>query len=73
MDIQSEKLSLLQDIINTDDAGLIKDLKFLISSRDFDWFNDLDKNQQKDVKEGIRQLDQGESFSHEDAKKRFNA
>lgn len=71
MDIQSEKLSVLQQIINSDDISLIKDIKTLISTRDLDWFDGLSKAQRADVMEGIAQLDKGDVFSHEDAKKRF--
>ena len=69
MNIQAEKLSVLQQILNTDDVSLIKDIKSLITSRDLDWFEVLSKSQQNDVLEGIAQLDNGEVFSHEEAKK----
>jgi len=72
MDLQSEKLSVLQQIINSNDESLIRDIKSLITARDFDWFDGLNSNQQKDILEGINQLDRGESFSHEEAKKRFS-
>jgi len=39
MNIQAEKLNVLQQIINTDDVGLIKDIKALINNRDLDWFD----------------------------------
>jgi hypothetical protein len=71
MDLQSEKLSLLQQIINSDDESLISDIKSLINTRDYDWFDVLSSSQQNDIREGISQLDRGESFSHEEAKKRF--
>ena len=72
MDLQSEKLSVLQQIINSDDESLIRDIKSLITARDLDWFDGLNSNQQNDIMEGINQLDRGESFSHEEAKKRFS-
>ncbi|WP_342332534.1 hypothetical protein [Pedobacter sp. FW305-3-2-15-E-R2A2] len=71
MNIQAEKLGILQQIINSDDANLIKDIKSLISSRDMDWFDGLSKTKKSDVTEGIAQLDAGEVFSHEEAGKRF--
>ncbi len=72
MDLQSEKLNVLQQIINSNDESLIRDIKSLITSRDFDWFDGLSKHHQNDVLEGINQLDRGETFSHEEAKKRFS-
>lgn len=71
MNIQAEKLNVLQQIINTDDANLIKEIKSLLSNRDLDWFDGLSKTQKADVTEGISQLDNGDVFSHEEAKKRF--
>ncbi|SDH04706.1 hypothetical protein SAMN05421827_115103 [Pedobacter terrae] len=72
MDLQSEKLNVLQQIINSNDESLIRDIKSLITARDLDWFDELNSNQQSDIIEGINQLDRGESFSHEEAKKRFS-
>lgn len=66
----AEKLNVLQQIINSDDATLINDIKMLINSIDLDWFDDR-KAQQNDVTEGIAQLDKGDVFSHEEAKKKF--
>jgi len=71
MNIQAEKLSVLQQILNTDDVSLIRDIKFLISNREMDWFDELTKKQQADIQEGIRQLDQGEVFSHQQVKDRL--
>ena len=71
MNIQAEKLNVLKQIINSDDANLIKDIKSLINNREMDWFDGLSKSQQNDVTEGLNQLDSGNFFSHEEAKKRF--
>jgi len=71
MNIQAEKLNVLQQIINSDDVNLIRDIKSLINNREMDWFDGLSKSQQNDVTEGLSQLDSGNFFSHEEAKKRF--
>ena len=71
MNLQAEKLNVLQQIINSDDVNLIKDIKSLINNREMDWFDGLSKSQQNDVTEGLSQLDSGNFFSHEEAKKRF--
>lgn len=73
MDLQAEKLSVLQKIINSNDASLIRDINTLLKTRNLDWFDELDTKQQNDILEGIEQLDKGESFSHEEARKRFSA
>lgn len=72
MNIEAEKLSVLQQIINTNDVDLIMDIKQLLNSKEVDWFDGLSKAQQNDVEEGIAQLDKGEVLTHEDVKMKFN-
>lgn len=43
----------------------------MIIGRDFDWFAELSENQQNDVLQGINPLDNGDFFTHQEAKKRF--
>ena len=71
MNIQAEKLNVLQQIINSDDVNLIKDIKSLIDNREMNWFDGISKSQQNDVTEGLSQLDSEKFISHEEAKKRF--
>jgi hypothetical protein len=71
MDLQAEKLSLLQTIINTDDAGLIMDLKSVLSSRKQDWFDELSDDQKSDVMIGLAEADRGETIPHEEVVKLF--
>ncbi|TKC03147.1 hypothetical protein [Pedobacter cryotolerans] len=72
MNIEAEKLSVLQQIINTNDLDLIRDIKQLLNSKQVDWFDGLSKVQRNDVEEGIAQLDKGEVLTHEDVKMKFN-
>ncbi len=71
MNIQSEKLDLLQTIINTNDERLILDVKEFLSNRKTDWFDELSNEQQNDVLEGIAEADRGETVSHAEAVKLF--
>ncbi|MBD1393853.1 hypothetical protein [Mucilaginibacter glaciei] len=71
MDLQTEKLDLLQTIINSDDAGLISDLKALVDTRRIDWFDELSPDNQSDILEGIAQADAGNTVPHSEAVKLF--
>ncbi len=71
MNIQLEKLDLLQTIINTNDERLILDVKEFLSNRKTDWFDELSNEQQNDVLEGIAEADRGETVSHAEAVKLF--
>ncbi|RYE33173.1 MAG: hypothetical protein EOP42_08565 [Sphingobacteriaceae bacterium] len=64
MDIQTEKLALLQTIINTEDISLILDMKNTLTNREIDWFSNLNQEQQNDIDEGIAQADRGEIIPH---------
>lgn len=72
MDLQAEKLNLLQTIINSDDAGLIMDLKSILSSRKQDWFDELSDDQKNDVLTGLAEADRGEVVPHEEVVKLFS-
>jgi hypothetical protein len=71
MNIQAEKLNLLQTIMNTDDEGLIMDVKAFLSGRKADWFDELSDEQQKDVMEGLAEADRGETVPHAEVVKLF--
>ncbi len=71
MDLQIEKLNILQTIINSNDEGLIMDVKALLDDRKDDWFDQLSEEQQKDVLEGLAELDRGETVSHNEVVKLF--
>lgn len=72
MNLQAEKLDVLQLIMNTDDPGLILDVKALLRTTKNDWYDDLSDEQQRDVIEGIKEADKGETITHSEAVKRFS-
>ena len=71
MDLQAEKLNILQTIVNTDDEGLIRDVKAFLSGRKTDWFDELGEEQQQDVLEGLAEADNGETVPHAEVVKLF--
>lgn len=71
MDLQAEKLNILQTIMNSDDEGLIMDVKAFLSDREIDWFDELGEEQQKDVLEGLAEADRGETVPHAEVVKLF--
>ncbi|HZX57318.1 MAG TPA: hypothetical protein VFE54_01275 [Mucilaginibacter sp.] len=71
MDLQAEKLKLVQAVLNINDASLIKEVEDLLKSRNHDWFDDLSEDQQQSVIRGLEQADRGETISHEEATARL--
>jgi plasmid stabilization system protein ParE len=55
MDLQAEKLKLVQAVLNIDDIGLIKEVENLLETRHRDWFDDLNEDQQQSVLRGLEQ------------------
>ena len=71
MNIQAEKLNILQAIISTNDESLIMDVKAFLSNRKTDWFDELNNEQQKDVLEGLAQAEKGQTVPHAEVVKLF--
>ncbi len=71
MDIQAEKLELLQTIISTNDISLILDVKAFLFARKNDWFEGLNTEQQNDILEGIAQADRNQTVPHAEVVKLF--
>jgi hypothetical protein len=67
MDLQAEKLKLVQAVLNINDISLIKELENLLKARDKDWFDDLSEDQQRSVLRGIEQADRSETITHDEA------
>jgi len=71
MDLQAEKLSLVQAVLDIEDINVIEEIKNLLKKREHDWFDDLTEEQQQSVMRGLEQADRGETISHEEAMKRL--
>lgn len=69
MNLQTEKLNILQTILNTNDESLIMDIKTLVGNSNTDWFKHLNPLAQQDVLEGLAQADNGEMVAHSDVVK----
>jgi len=67
MDLQAEKLKLVQAVLNIDDINIIKEVEDLLKSHDHDPFDDLTEEQQQAVYRSLAQADRGETISHEEA------
>jgi predicted transcriptional regulator len=71
MNLQAEKLNILQTLISSNDEALIMDVKAFLSGRKTDWFDELSEEQQKDVLEGLAEADRGETVTHPEVVKLF--
>jgi hypothetical protein len=71
MDLQAEKLNLVQAVLDIEDISLIKEIKNLLKKREHDWFDDLTEEQQASVDIAIQELDRGEGIPHEEVVRRL--
>jgi hypothetical protein len=67
MDLQAEKLKLIQAILNIDDINLIMGIESLLKIEGPDWFDAMSESQQQSVLRGLEEADRGEIISHKDA------
>ncbi|OOG73330.1 hypothetical protein [Algoriphagus sp. A40] len=69
MDIQSKK-NLISAILQTSDEAILTEIKNLLKIEDtYDFWDELTEEDQLAINLGIKQLDEGKSFSHDEVKK----
>ncbi|TXK22429.1 hypothetical protein FVR03_23010 [Pontibacter qinzhouensis] len=71
MNLQTEKLEIVRMLLNTNDKGLIQEVKALFKSHEADWWDEMSGQQKEVILEGLAQADQGQTVPHEEAVKMF--
>ncbi len=69
MDIQAEKISLAQLLLQTEDVTIIKKIKAIFNSQKNDWWDELSIAQKEAIEEGLDDIKNGRTISYEDVKK----
>ena len=65
MDIQAEKYSLIEYITQVKDIRLIEKLKQFVKANENDFWNDLTEDQKQELKQGMKELDDGQKHDYE--------
>lgn len=71
MNIQAEKIELVQMLLQTNSEKLIEKVKALLKSEQKDWWDEIDEEVKAAVEEGIAQLNRGEGIPHEEVMKKY--
>ena len=71
MDIQLEKLTLMKQLLETNDESIIKSLKKVFKSEKKDWWDELSDEKQDDIKELMEHYERGESSSFDPFMKKY--
>lgn len=65
MDIQAEKIRLIEWLAGLNDPRIIKELITLKKNKEADWWDEISEEEQKEIQVGVAQADNGEVKSHE--------
>ena len=68
MDIQTEKLKLIQWIAEQDDPGIIKKILDLKAANEVDWWDQISEAEKNEIKQGLEEADNDELTPHEEVK-----
>ena len=72
MDIKTSKIELVKIILNIDNDKFIKKVTDFINNEKSDFWNELTKSEQAEIKKGIVQLNKGKRTSYEEVLKRIS-
>ncbi|MFY0608280.1 MAG: hypothetical protein JXR10_16295 [Cyclobacteriaceae bacterium] len=64
MDLQAEKLELIEWLAGLDDSETLDEFITLKKSKEQDWWNEIGSIEKEQIKEGLAQADRGELISH---------
>jgi hypothetical protein len=73
MDIQAEKIELAKLILNTNDTGLISQIKSLFRNKEENWWDELPDSVKQGVNQSVEQANKQEFVSLDTIKKEVNA
>ena len=64
MNIQSEKIELVQMLLNTQSEAVIRKVRSILKKEDADWWNEISTEEKAAIEKGIAQLEKGQGVPH---------
>ena len=71
MDIQAEKLRLIEWLAGLNDTKTLYEFITLKKKKEVDWWDEISPEEQAGIEEGLAQADRGELIPHEEAMAKF--
>ncbi|SHN32513.1 hypothetical protein SAMN04488057_12058 [Cyclobacterium lianum] len=71
MDIQTEKLRLIEWIAGLNDTEILKEFITLKKRKEVDWWDGISAEERSEIEEGLAQADRGEVVTHEKAMEKY--
>ena len=65
MDIQTTKLKLLKTILKNENSEFIQKVTDFVQKENPDFWEELNENEQNEIRQGIEELDKGKRVSYE--------
>lgn len=73
MNIEATKLELMQLLLNTKSESILKKIKRIYQEEGSpDWWTEMSSEEQAEIEEGLKQVENNEVVSHESVMKRFD-
>jgi len=72
MNIETTKLELMHLLLQTQKESLLAKLKKVFDEEQVDWWSEMSKEEQEEIKTGLKQADKGEYIANETVMKRFD-
>ncbi len=71
MDIQAEKLQLIEWLARLNNASTLKRFILLKKEQEKDWWDELSTEERAEIEEGLAQADRGELVPHKEVMARY--
>jgi predicted transcriptional regulator len=71
MDIQAEKLRLIQWLAGLNDPGTIREFVDLKKAKEVDWWDTISEEERAEIEEGLAQADRGEVVPHDEVMSKY--
>lgn len=72
MNIEATKLELMHLLLQTQKESLLAKLKTVFEEEQVDWWSEMSKEEQDEIKIGLTQADKGDYIANETVRKRFD-
>ena len=72
MDIETTKLELMHLLLQTQKESILKKLKSVFEEEQVDWWSEMSKKEQEEIKTGLAQADKEKYKANETVMKRFD-
>ena len=71
MDIETTKLELMHLVLPTQKESILKKIKLVFEEEQVDWWKEMSKKEQEEIKTGLAQADNGDFKANETVMDRF--